>query len=171
MSRDMTLYQDDDGKAYLIYSSRENFDLRVAQLTDDYRSVTSHDVMIFSEHREAPAIFKRNGTYYLITSACTGWKPNQARLHVSKSIFGPWQNAGDPMRGTKAETTFDGQSTFILPAPGHKGQFVFMADRWYPNDLGNSPHIWLPIKFENDKPVIDWMDRWDLRIFDVQRAK
>lgn len=170
MSRDMTLFQEKDGRAYLIYSSRDNYDMRVAQLTDDYLSVTPHDVMMFSEHREAPAIFKYKGTYYLITSACTGWNPNQARLHSSESIFGPWQSLGDPMRGPKSATTFDGQSTFILPVPGHKDQFVFMADRWRPTDLGNSSHIWLPIQFENGVPVISWADSWDLGFFDLKNT-
>mgnify|MGYP000343887308 CR=1 FL=1 len=36
MSRDMTLFVDDDGKAYHIYSSEENLTLHIAELTDDY---------------------------------------------------------------------------------------------------------------------------------------
>ena len=28
-------------------------------------------------HREAPALFKRNGVYFMLTSAATGWNPNQ----------------------------------------------------------------------------------------------
>ena len=36
MSRDMTIFIDDDGKAYHIYSSEENLTLQIAQLTDDY---------------------------------------------------------------------------------------------------------------------------------------
>ena len=35
MSRDMTLFVDDDGKAYHIYSSEENLTLHIAELTDD----------------------------------------------------------------------------------------------------------------------------------------
>ena len=166
MVRDMTVYQDDDGSAYIIYAARDNYDMRLAQLTDDYQSVTEHDVMIFSEHREAPAIFKNKGTYYLITSACTGWAPNQARLHIANSIFGPRKDAGDPMRGLNSELTFGGQSTFIPPAPGHDGHFVFMADQWIPRDVGNSTQLWLPIRFENGSPVIEWKDSWDLSYFE-----
>ena len=36
MSRDMTIFIDDDGKAYHIYSSEDNLTLQIAQLTDDY---------------------------------------------------------------------------------------------------------------------------------------
>lgn len=39
--------------------------------------------------------------------------------------------------------------------------FVFMADRWNPQSLKNSRHIWLPIDFEADgTPVIRWVDSW-----------
>ncbi|HWJ25720.1 MAG TPA: family 43 glycosylhydrolase, partial [Flavisolibacter sp.] len=47
MSRDMNLFVDEDGTAYHIYSSRENYDMRIAQLTDDYLSVTTKDSMLF----------------------------------------------------------------------------------------------------------------------------
>jgi beta-galactosidase len=78
MSRDMTLFVDDDGKAYHIYSSRENYDLRIAQLSDDYLTATTKDSLLFSKHREAPAVFRYQNKYYLITSGCTGWAPNRA---------------------------------------------------------------------------------------------
>ncbi len=35
MARDMTIFIDDDGKAYHIYSSEDNLTLQIAQLTDD----------------------------------------------------------------------------------------------------------------------------------------
>ncbi len=38
MSRDMTLFVDDDGIAYHIYSSEDNLTLQIAELTDDYLS-------------------------------------------------------------------------------------------------------------------------------------
>ncbi|NID10714.1 glycoside hydrolase family 43 protein [Fibrivirga algicola] len=162
MSRDMTLYVDDDGSAYHIYSARENYDLRITKLTDDYLGATTEDTLLFSNHREAPAIFKKDKQYYLITSGCTGWAPNQASLHVATSLFGPWKLVGDPMRGPMADKTFDGQSTYILPVPGKKDAFIFMADRWNPKDLKDSRYLWLPIKFENNQPVVDWVDEWNL---------
>lgn len=162
MSRDMGLFVDDDGKAYHIYSSRENYDLRIAQLTDDYLSPTTNDSLLFSKHREAPALFKHKNKYYLITSGCTGWDPNRANLHIASSLFGPWQYAGDPMVGAGAELTFGGQSTFVLPVQGKRGAFLFMADKWNPKDLADSRYLWLPIAFKNDLPFIEWKDEWRL---------
>ena len=69
MSRDMTVYVDDDGKAYHIYSSEENLTLQIAELTDDYTAHTGRYVRVApGGHNEAPAIFKHNGTYWMITS-------------------------------------------------------------------------------------------------------
>ena len=163
MSRDMTLFKDTNGDAYLIYSSRNNYDLRIVRLSDDYLTVTAADSMVFSNHREAPAVMKHKGTYYMITSGCTGWKPNQAWLHRSDNMLGPWQRVpGNPMRGPLSEITFDAQSTHILPIQGKKGRYIFMADRWKPNDLKDSRYIWLPVAFESGTPYVEWQSSWTL---------
>ncbi|QNP54340.1 family 43 glycosylhydrolase (plasmid) [Hymenobacter qilianensis] len=165
MSRDMGLYVDEDGAAYHIYSSRENYDLRLARLADDYLTPTTQDTLLFASHREAPAVFKKDGKYYLITSGCTGWALNEASLHVASSLFGPWQLLGDPMTGPQAKLTFGGQSTFVLPVAGQRGAFMFMADRWNPKDLKDSRYLWLPVQFKNNRPSISWLDQWNLSFF------
>ncbi len=168
MSRDMTLYVDDDGSAYHIYSSRENYDLRIVQLAADYLSATTRDTMLFSKHREAPAIFKHN-SYYLITSAATGWAPNKASMHSSTDLFTNWTLLGNPMTGNNADSTFGGQSAYILPVQGKKDAFIFIADKWNPRDLKDSRYLWLPIQYrQNGEPFIDWKDQWNLDFFDKQ---
>jgi len=165
MSRDMGLFVDTDGKAYQIYSSDENYALRMVQLTDDYLHVTAKDSLLFRNHREAPALFKHRDKYYLITSGCTGWAPNRAEIHVANDLFGPWKSLGDPMKGPNSALTFGGQSTYVLPIAGKKDSFIFMADRWNPKDLMDSRYIWLPIDIENGKVQINWKDQWDLDAF------
>lgn len=170
MSRDMTVFVDDDGKAYHIYSSEENLTLDIAELTDDYQGHTGRYIRIFpGGHNEAPAICKKDGIYYMITSGCTGWAPNEARLFTASSIWGPWTQHPNPCRGENAELTFHSQSTYILSVEGKQDAFIFMADRWNPKNLSDSRYIWLPLRFENGLPVLDWMDRWDLEVFDVKR--
>lgn len=162
MSRDMTLYQDKDGKAYLIYSSRENYDMRAALLSDDYLSVTKSDSLLFSNHREAPAIFNYQNKYYLITSACTGWKANEANMYEASHVQGPWKLIGNPIVGEGAENTFGGQSTFILTLNAAKHQFLFMADSWNPADISKSEYIWLPIQFDANQPKLTWQSSWKI---------
>lgn len=163
MARDMTLFVDDDGKAYHIYSSEENSTLHIAELTDDYLGYAGKYGRFFPDRfMEAPAIFKKDGKYYLMASGCTGWAPNAARSAVADSIWGPWTELGNPCVGEGADLTFQSQSTYILPVGGKKDQFIYMGDRWTPNNAIDGRYIWLPIKFEGDKFTIEWKDSWTL---------
>jgi beta-xylosidase len=164
MARDMTLFVDDDGKAYQFYASEGNPTMHVSLLTDDYLQPAGKYARIFiGRSMEAPAVFKRDEKYYLIASDCTGWKPNAARSAVATNIFGPWTELGNPCVGAEAEKTFSSQSTFILPVSGRADTYIFMADRWKQWDLPESRYVWLPLKFSADgKPVIQWLDRWSV---------
>lgn len=160
MARDQTVYVDDDGKAYHIYSSEENLTIQIAELTDDYTAHTGRYVrMAPGGQNEAPAIFKHDGTYWMITSGCTGWAPNKARMFKAKNILGPWEQLPTPCVGPDADTTFGGQSTYVLQL-GDK--FVFMADIWRPKQPSDARYIWLPITFDNGVPVVRWTDEWDI---------
>jgi beta-xylosidase len=166
MSRDMTVYVDNDGKAYLIHSSEDNLTLHISELTDDYMDFTEKWTRVASAgHNEAPAIFKKDGMYYMITSGCTGWDPNEARSFKSKSIWGPWESLGNPCFGKDAELTFHSQSTYIFQVEGKKDQFIFMADRWKPDNPVDGTYIWLPVKCTEEKPILKWFDTWNLAYF------
>ncbi len=121
MARDMTLFVDDDGTAYHVYSSEANGTLQVSQLSDDYlRPAGTYSRILVGRFSEAPTVFKHEGKYFLITSGCTGWAPNAARLAVADSMAGPWKELGNPCVGPedRTRTTFDSQSTFVLPVAG-----------------------------------------------------
>jgi hypothetical protein len=163
MSRDMTIFVDDNGKAYHIYSSEENQTLQIAQLSDDYQSHNGRYVRILEgKHNEAPAIFKRKGKYYLITSGCTGWDPNAARMAVADSLFGTWTELQNPCVGADAHLTFKSQSTYIQKVIGKKDLYIFMADRWTPKVPIDGRYIWLPIEFKNNIPVLKWRNNWKI---------
>jgi hypothetical protein len=163
MARDMTLFVDDDGKAYQFYSSEENATMHVSLLTDDYTQHAGKYARLFvGRSMEAPAVFKRDGKYYFIASGCTGWLPNAARSAVADNIFGPWKEFGNPCRGTDAEITFSGQSTFVLPVQGRQDTFIAMFDRWKQWNLSDSRYVWLPVRFEADTPIIEWRGEWSL---------
>src|SRR5690554_782196 len=167
MARDMTVFVDDDGKAYHVYASEENLTLHIAELSDDYLSHSGRYIRIFpGGHNEAPALFKHEGRYYLIASGCTGWDPNAARSAVVTSIWGPWEMLGNPAQGEGADLTFESQSTYVLPVAGKEGAFIFMGDRWRPRNPIDGRYVWLPIVFEEGRPVIRWHDSWDLTVFD-----
>jgi len=161
MSRDMTLFLDDNGKAYHIFASEENLTLQIAELSNDFCSHTGKYIRVApGGHNEAPTIFKHNGNYWMITSGCTGWAPNEARMFRAKSIWGPWEQLPNPCVGPEAALTFRSQGTYIQKIQSQKGKFIFMADRWTPKKPSDGRYIWLPISFENEVPVIKWRESW-----------
>lgn len=163
MSRDMTIFVDDNDKAYHIYSSEDNLTLNIAELSSDYQSHSGKYIRLApAGHNEAPSIFKMKDTYFLITSGCTGWDPNAARCFKAKSIWGPWTALKNPWQGERADISFDSQSTFIFPVQGKKDTFIFMADRWRPRNPSDGRYIWLPIEFKDGAPILNWKDSWSI---------
>jgi len=164
MARDMTVFVDDDGKAYQFYSSEENPVMHVSLLTDDYLRPAGKYARIFiGRSMEAPTVFKRAGKYYVVASGCSAWAPNAARSAVADNIFGPWTELGNPCVGNDADKTFSSQSTFVLPVQGRADTFIFMADRWNQWDLPDSRYVWLPLEFTADgKPLLRWHEQWSL---------
>lgn len=172
MARDMTVFVDDDGKAYHIHASEENVTLHIAELTEDYLEFTGRYVRVLPGGRnEAPAICKWQGRYWMITSGLTGWAPNPARSAVADSIWGPWTPLGNPCEGVNPdngygpELTFGGQSTFILPLAGKPGAFIVMFDEWRPRNPIDGRYYWLPLEFENDRVVVRFREQWDVSEF------
>ncbi|MDQ0635605.1 hypothetical protein QFZ40_003514 [Arthrobacter pascens] len=176
MARDMNLFQDDDAArtGYIVYSSEENRTMYVSRLNASYMYLNvpksrSVDGVDFSrsfqgQAREAPAMFKYDGMYYLITSAATGWDANAARYATAPSPLGPWTQHGNPAIGTNANTTFSSQSTSVIPVDAAAGKFIYMGDRWTPSDLANAPQVWLPMTFDaNGGLTFDWHDTWKLQ--------
>ncbi|OOM73532.1 glycosyl hydrolases family 43 [Clostridium puniceum] len=170
-ARDMNLWIDDDGTAYIIYSSEENRTMFISKLNDEYtylatdvdKAVKGKDfVRLFpGAQREAPALFKYNSKYYMITSSATGWDPNQAKYWVADDILGEWTDMGDPCIDDKDKKTFYTQSTNVINVDKDGGKFIYMGDRWKSNNLGDSRYVWLPLEFDSKgnlliKPYTNW---------------
>lgn len=166
---DITLYKDLDGKAYLITSHEW---VKVHELNDDYLSIKK-TVQVEGVLGEAPAVFRYDGVYYLLTSHLTGWAPNPNKYSVASSIWGPWQPKGTFCTGPGSENTFAAQTTHVLPLADRKGRFIFMADRTNAktaaliDDLGKMTHVWLPISLDPVAKTIrvPWRDQWNLGVF------
>lgn len=110
------------------------------------------------EFREAPAVFKKEGLYYILSSHCTGWRPNQGKVGYGKSMeesFSLLKNFGD-------ETTFHSQPAFVLPVEKNgQTKYLYFADRWgATNDLYfTSSYVVLDIRFAGD-PLLFRKNKW-----------
>ncbi|MFF6988766.1 RICIN domain-containing protein [Streptomyces sp. NPDC010273] len=148
MSRDITTFVDTDGTAYMVSAANENYDLHIYRLTADYTAISSLVANPWpGGHREAPALFKRNGVYFMLTSAATGWSANQQQYATATSIGGPWTaftNVGD-------STAYNSQTAYVLPVQGTSGtSYLYMGDRWgnsFGGTVDDSRYVWLPLTF------------------------
>ncbi|KOX06311.1 beta-xylosidase [Streptomyces sp. NRRL B-1140] len=148
MSRDITLFTDTDGAGYMISAARENYDLQIYRLTADYTGIASLVANPWpGGHREAPALFKRNGVYFMLTSGATGWNPNQQQYATATSIAGPWS----AMKNTGDSTAYGSQTAFVLPVQGTSGtSYLYLGDRWgnsFGGTVNDSRYVWLPLAF------------------------
>jgi len=164
-SYDMTLYQDDDGSAYLCRSVQNQYS-GISQLTDDY--LNTKGIISKGPTIEGQAIWKMNDRYYQLGSHLTGWSANQAVLCISN---GPSLNGATwtvlPVI-TSSSTTYESQSTFVLPYrhPNGKMLYIYMGDRWaYPN-VDRATYVWLPLVVKSSTSInLQWEDSWVIRNF------
>ncbi|MFF3417182.1 RICIN domain-containing protein [Streptomyces sp. NPDC002698] len=148
MSRDITTFVDTDGTGYMVSAARENYDLQIYRLTADYTGIAALVADPWhGGHREAPALFKRGGVYFMLTSAATGWSPNQQQYATATSLAGPWSamtNVGD-------STAYGSQTAYVLPVQGTSGtSYLYMGDRWgnaFGGTVDDSRYVWLPLAF------------------------
>lgn len=151
--RDCTVYQDEDGTAYFIYDRQVDKDrcLHIVKLSEDYLSMTSEykrlDVAFW---REAAAVVKHDGYYYMVTSDLTSWEANQAKYFRAKELMGEWEDMGDPCVGDDTRTTFHSQSTYIFRVEGAEDLYIHMAERHNTDNFEKCSYIWLPVTFYGD---------------------
>lgn len=201
MARDMNLFKDDNGSAYLIYSSEENRTIYISKLTDNYLDVTGwhkdgnvdsngnplrdttyrgvygvdYTRVFPGSQREAPAMFKYNGKYYLLTSGATGWAANENEYTTADSIFGDWSTMQNPFVKTSnsdpdPNKAFNSQAACIIPVDAAKGKFIYVGDDWNGGNFstnGGAKYVFLPIDFgQGTDMTIKWYNNWDLSILD-----
>lgn len=160
-SRDCNVFVDHDGTAYFISTTSENTDLGLFCLSDDYLYPVSHTLLFDDQGREAPAIVRIGDIYFMFSSACTGWDPNQCKLSYSTSLTSGWsglQNIGNSI-------AFDTQAASILTFQGREGtSYVYVGDRWQDPGLAESKTIMFPVTFSGESCTYNYRESFDLDI-------
>ncbi len=155
-SRDMTLFQDTDGTAWLVHSANWNKTLDIARLTEDYLYTDGFYVsVLIDQEREAPALVYEQGKYYMVTSGCTGWNYNSALVAECSHLLGQWKLTDNPCEGPGYRDTFGGQSTWIF-RDGE--QLYLMLDHWKPEDLRMSGYSILPLELRDGRMYVTWTE-------------
>ncbi|KFX99267.1 hypothetical protein V495_05725 [Pseudogymnoascus sp. VKM F-4514 (FW-929)] len=123
-SRDINLFKDTDGSAYLLTEDRAS-GLRIDKLSSDYLSVVS-EVYTFGSY-EAPAIYKSGN-------------PNDNVYTTATSLSGPW--AAWKTFADSGSNTYSSQTTAVVSI---NGVVMYMGDRWVSSNLMRSTYVWLPL--------------------------
>ncbi|MEU2424881.1 RICIN domain-containing protein [Streptomyces sp. NPDC007851] len=163
LSRDLGLFQDTDGTAYLLSEDRNN-GLRIDKLSADYLSADTSVAVLGgsgSNSVEAPAMIKKDGTYYVFGSHLTGWSLNDNIYATATSLSGPWsafRNFAAP--GTH---TYGSQTANVITVQGSSGTtYIYAGDRWDTSNLGASKLIWLPMTIRGTTVNVGQYPTWSL---------
>ena len=181
-SRDMTAFVDSDGTGYIISATDTNSKLSLFQLTPDDLSVAKQMYNIYggpnsgSDYagREAPALVKSNGYYYLVTSEASGWYPSPAMYSVAQAdsladttaaswtgdtnidASGGWDGGGEAYYlGNRND--FGGQDNGILPVTGtHGTSYLLLSDTLEPQLSTDGGPMWLPLRLSGGTANVDY---------------
>jgi hypothetical protein len=158
---DHNVFVDDDGVAYLVYTNikgdgSDRHAMRVERLTDDYMLSTRVASETLDRKVEAPAMFKRNGKYYVVfgQTCCFCTTGADARVFVADKPLGPYRAAGDINRNSEGTIIIPGQQTDVASIPTADGvALLWMADLWGSRPDGVKGHdlqFWSsPLQFDS----------------------
>lgn len=154
---DMGTFQDTDGKGYLLIHHGP-----IYRLSEDYRSIEA-EVAHVKGAGESPAMFKKNGMYYMLFSNLTSWEKNDNFYFTAPAIEGPWTKQG--IFCPEGTLTYNSQSTFVFPLKkGNDTIPMFMGDRWsFPHQASAATYVWMPLQVEGTRITIpEYWQCWDI---------
>ncbi|RZA30674.1 MAG: beta-xylosidase [Lysobacteraceae bacterium] len=166
-SGDQTVFVDDDGQPYLVFSNNgDRRQLYVAPLrTADFLNVepATNIYQAPGGGREGNAMFKYKGLYYFCSSDLHGWNASRSYCMTARSITGPY-TPEKLIAGTDADFSHVSQNGFFIPVQGTAGTTILYAgDRWS-NFAGNGHgyNIWVPLSFDDAAPVFNSLSEFRL---------
>jgi hypothetical protein len=166
---DQTVFTDEDGKDYLIFSNREG---RSRGFVAKFRESDSLRIepgveIRRGDGREGNAMFKLDGRYYHAASALHGW--NTSVNYVNESTGGNIQGSYSGefvLPGTEMDYSHVTQTGFFVTVKGSKQNTVIYAgDRWADfawNGIGYNQ--WVPITKTGARPRFHSVSQWQFNI-------
>jgi hypothetical protein len=162
---DQTMFQDDDGAAYVVASSsmgRANRYLLPLRASDFLAAEAA--IPVYSGGgREGNAMFKYQGTYYYCGSDLHGWNTSQTYCVSSSSIKGPWSSEFI-LDGTELDYSHVTQTGFFISVQGTEATtIIYAGDRWATfagNGIGYNQ--WVPLSFDGKTPHFHSLSKWTI---------
>ncbi len=161
-SRDMTIFQDGTN-AWLISlgedsSGKINQNDRIYPLSSDYLSVQPETYTFANAGREGLSVMKAGSYYFICSSACSGWSPNQQKYTYSTSMNSGWNTTWTNVGNSNGYVS---QTNFLLPVAGSSTtSYIYMGDRWNSGMLSDSRYVWLPLTVSGHTLTLNWYPSW-----------
>jgi hypothetical protein len=160
LSRDIGVFQE-DGVAYLLSEDRDH-GLHIYRLREDHLGVESVVATLRQQANpaigyESPTLVNHDGRYYLFGSDLTGWGMNDNMYTSAPALDGPWEQ-WRPIAPIGTHT-FESQVSVVVPVGDG---YVYIGDRWDPDRLEESAAVWLPLRIEDGRVVLEWRDAWSI---------
>lgn len=186
---DMSVWQDDDGKAYLAYvwdsipgaNSGGVSQHALSLLSPDYLTVSKRMWLWNAGSREANMLMKRRGLYYYLTSLTLWTTSTATQYYTARDLAGPWTTRLVPMMtpGNTKNNSWDTQCDFVFTFKGPRDTvYMYAGDRWEkPDPARLGDYTWLPMTFTSrDSVVVNYYQDWEVdpdagiwRPFDLKR--
>jgi hypothetical protein len=162
---DQTIFQDDDGQAYLVSSNSKGRGNRyISPLrASDFLNAEEAILVYSGGGREGNCMFKYDGHYYFCSSDLHGWNSSQTYCVSASSIKGPY-GPEFVLEGTQNDYSHVTQTGFFVAVKGsQQTTIIFAGDRWSDfagNGLGFNQ--WLPLSFNGTTPRFHSLSAWKL---------
>jgi hypothetical protein len=174
------LVDDNGGDGYLIYTSlAESHGISVERLADDFLSSRGAKEPALSSgvfgdrNCEAPALFRRNATYFALFGSCCCFCESGSNIgvYVAAHPLGPWTKQGEIGRNPDGSSSTKAQQNAVFRVPTSDGDsgdlLMWTGDRWQssPDKLkDHDGQFWSVIRFNDQAgliPVVQpipWVD-------------
>jgi hypothetical protein len=162
---DGSLFVDKDATAYFIYTViGQGHAIRVEKLTRDYLGSTGESSPILAKGCEAPAMFRKEDTYYVLfdSTCCFCANGSGARVYKASSPLGPYTQLSNINRDDANKPIVHAQQTFVATLPAKDGPvLLWMSDKWGSRPDGFKGHdlqYWLPLRISPDGSIASITD-------------
>jgi len=165
---DMNVFQDDDGKGYVIYCDHNKpeaggnwrYAIRIDSLSDDYLTSNRDGVVIFDSGCEAPAMVKYKGKYIAVASGVHGWAGSNTKCAVADSPLGPYKKQAD----ISEQRTWNSQVTDLIYLEESDTVLALCDQWWIPDrsDIEKSRFLFLPLYLDADTGTVkmEYVNEW-----------
>ncbi len=161
---DQTVFTDDDGKDYLIFSNREGRSRAFVSKFRESDSLRIEPGALIGTNpagREGNAMFKLDGRYYHAASDLHGWNTSVTHVLESGSVQSGYSGEYT-MAGTEMDYSHVTQTGFFVTVKGTKqNTVIFAGDRWADfawNGIGYNQ--WMPVTRTGARPQFHSVSQW-----------